>query len=181
MKTNTKKSVVKTLGYESDDSMEFFPTDLTHHDYEIAIEYPHLLEGQYGLKACIDIKKGKLIGIFGYAGDKLSDINEVQRRLELPPPHCIIALDTVPPTWLDFRNWINIEMKYINHSCIDNNCELVFLNSKIVGVISKRKIKCNEFFHYDYNLHYIGSHQQNSIQGTSQSKCLCYKECQNYI
>jgi len=181
MKTNSKKSMIQKSGYESDDSMEFFQTDLTHHDYEIAIEYPQLMEGQYGLKACRDIKKGKLIGIFGYSGDKISDINEVQRRLELPPPHCIIALDTTPPTWLDFRNWINIEMKYINHSCIDNNCELVYLNSKVVGVITKRKIKSNEFFHYDYNLHYVGSKQQNSFQGSLKLKCLCHKKCPNSL
>jgi SET domain-containing protein len=72
-------------------------------------------------------------------------------------------------------------MKYINHSCIDNNCELVYLNSKIVGVISKRKIKADEFFHYDYNLHYVGSKKQNSLQGSLQSKCLCHNECPNSI
>ena len=45
------------IDYESDDSMEFFETDFTYHDYVIAIEIPDLTEGQYGLKACKDIKK----------------------------------------------------------------------------------------------------------------------------
>ena len=174
--------MTKQYDYESDDSMELFEADLTYHDYEIAIEFPELSEGQYGLKACKDINKGQLIGIFGYSGDKLYDINEVQKRLELPPPHCMIELDTIPPSWLDFRDWINTEMKYINHSCIDNNCELVYLNSKIVGVVSKRKIKTDEFFHYDYNFHYIGS-QQNECSKFSyhRTKCLCSKKCPNYI
>ena len=167
--------------YESDDSMEFFETDVTHHEYVIDIEFPDLTDGQYGLKACKNIRKGKLIGIFGYGGDKLNDINEVQRRLELPAPHCIIELDTIPPTWKDFRNWINIEMKYINHSCIDNNCELVYLNSKLVGVISKRNIKTNEFFHYDYNLHFIVSRSNEILNSINRTKCLCQKECPNYI
>ena len=65
----------------------------------------------------------------------------------------MIELDIIPPSWLDFRNWTNTETKYINHSCIDNNCELVYSNFRIVGVVSK--IKTDEFFRYDYNLHYI--------------------------
>ena len=122
-----------------------------------------------------------MIGIFGYGGDKLDDINEVQRRLQLPPPHCIIELDTSPPTWTDFRNWINIEMKYINHSCSNNNCELVYLNSKLVGVISKRNIKSNEFLHFDYNLHFIVTRKKGKLNNNNRSKCLCSKDCPNYF
>ena len=38
--------------------MEYFEADLTYHDYEIAIEHPELTDGQYGLKACKDVKNG---------------------------------------------------------------------------------------------------------------------------
>ena len=38
--------------------MEYVEADLTYHDNEIAIEYPELTTGQYGLKACKDVKNG---------------------------------------------------------------------------------------------------------------------------
>jgi hypothetical protein len=38
--------------------MDSFEADLTYHDYEIAIEYPELTDGQYGLKVCKDVKDG---------------------------------------------------------------------------------------------------------------------------
>ena len=58
MKSNHKNLKSKN-GYESDgDSMEYFEADLTYHDNEIAIEYPELTTGQYGIKACKDVKNG---------------------------------------------------------------------------------------------------------------------------
>ena len=43
--------------------MEYFEANLTYHDNEIAIEYPELTDGQYGLKACKDVKKWLIIYI----------------------------------------------------------------------------------------------------------------------
>ena len=55
----SQKNLKSKNGYESDgDSMEYFEADVTYHDNEIAIEYPELTTGQYGLKACKDVKTG---------------------------------------------------------------------------------------------------------------------------
>jgi FlaA1/EpsC-like NDP-sugar epimerase len=57
---------------------------------------------------------------------------------------------------INFKEDIHIECLLLGIANTDLKkriwLEVESLNSKIVGVISKRKIKVDEFFHYDYNL-----------------------------
>ena len=154
--------------------LENFVPDYNDSDYKVAKEFPDSI-APMGIQAVNPMKKGKILGYF-FWGEYIYDLKELQRRLDLPQPHCIIELDTKTKCWADYRWETPCLMRLINHSCWDLNCELVYLDPKTIGVRVKKNIKPGEWLHYDYNIvHYIPECKRKRYP------CLCRPDCPNSI
>jgi hypothetical protein len=66
-------------------------------------------------------------------------------------------------------------LKYINHKCLNSNCELVKLSRTKVGIITKRVILPGESLNYDYNITYFEGVRKVTI------KCNCHPDCPNFM
>ena len=55
--------------------------------------------------------------------------------------------------WINAIN-LNCNVRFINHGCINNNCELVKLSETVVGILLIKNVTANTFFSYNYGLCY---------------------------
>ena len=124
-----------------------------------------------GVIATRQINKGVLLG--EYTGE-IKTLKEVIDRTELDPPYYIVATETVDH-FIDGEDSQGNILKYINHKCVNPNCELVNLTPTRVGILTRRKIKPNESLNYNYHLIY----PEGSV--VRRIKCVCTPECPNYL
>ena len=80
------------------------------------------------------------------------------------------------------RRWINAiqlncNVRFVNHACSNNNCELVWLNDKIVGLRLTKNVPPGTFFNFNYQLEYVFK----KVVLERRKKCYCCDGCPNYI
>ena len=116
-----------------------------------------------GVRAVIFIPAKCTLG--EYKGDFLSQ-NEA---------HYIIGTD-LPDRYIDGENSEdNKILKYINHKCVNSNCELVKLTKGRVGIQTKRQIQVQEELNYNYQMIYFEEYLPMRI------KCQCTDECKTFF
>ena len=126
----------------------------------------------YGLRALRDLKKGIILGIM--RGNKIKRKTLLEALLKTGIHTYIVQIDK--NTWINPLN-VNCNIRLVNHSCNDANCELVWITPKIVGLRLKRNVKRGEFFSFNYHLQYI----VKVLKSQYIFKCKCTPHCNNNI
>ena len=91
-----------------------------------------------GLMAVRPLKKGIIIGIM--RGFIIQSKNELKEVLTLEGSIYVVEINK--KMWINAIN-LNCNVRFINHGCINNNCELVKLSETVaVNSIALRRYSC---------------------------------------
>jgi hypothetical protein len=124
-----------------------------------------------GVKTTTTLKKNTLLG--EYTGRHLT-YAKAYEKMKLRSVHFIVRTD-LRTRYIDGEGKEGCILKYINHKCIDSNCELIKLTRGRVGIITKRDILEDEVLNYDYRLAYFKDVPKKGV------RCVCCDDCQNYL
>ena len=124
-----------------------------------------------GVKTRKSLAKNTLLG--EYNGTHLTYAKAFD-KMKHNPLHYIVQTD-LRNRYIDGDGENGNILKYINHKCINSNCELIKLTRGRVGIITNRRITSEEILNYDYNLTYFKSVSRKTI------KCVCSIDCPNYL
>ena len=123
-----------------------------------------------GVKTTTTLKKNTLLG--EYTGKHLT-YAEAYQKMEQNSLHYIVKTD-MRSRYIDGEGIEGNILKFINHKCIDSNCELIKLTRGRVGINTKRDICANEVLNYDYRLTYFKDVLKFAV------KCVCHEDCPNF-
>jgi len=123
-----------------------------------------------GVKTTIELRKNTLLG--EYTGKHLT-YAEAYQKMEQNSLHYIVKTD-MRSRYIDGEGIEGNILKFINHKCIDSNCELIKLTRGRVGINTKRDICANEVLNYDYRLTYFKNVLKFAV------KCVCHEDCPNF-
>ena len=124
-----------------------------------------------GVKTTIQLKKNTLLG--EYTGKRLT-YTKAYEKMKHKSVHYIVRTD-LRSRYIDGEGKEGNILKYINHKCIDSNCEMVKLTRGRVGISTKRDICADELLNYNYKLAYFKDVPKTAV------KCVCRDDCPNSL
>jgi len=124
-----------------------------------------------GVRAKVRIDKRILLG--EYTGKKISRSQAIS-RLNGNPCHYVVAT-SYSNRFIDGEGDMGNILKYVNHKCTDNNCQLVKLSKGRLGLQTTKVILPGDSLNYNYRHSYFEGHLYK------QTKCLCCIECPNFF
>jgi SET domain len=124
-----------------------------------------------GVKTTIQLQKNTLLG--EYTGKRLT-YTKAYEKMKHKSIHYIVRTD-LRSRYIDGEGKEGNILKYINHKCIDSNCELIKLTRGRVGISTKRDICADEVLNYNYKLAYFQNVPKTVV------KCLCCDDCPNSL
>ena len=124
-----------------------------------------------GVRASVRLEARCFLG--EYTGKAING-RQASSRMNGNPCHYVVATSYYN-RFIDGEGVLGNILKYINHKCKDNNCNLIKLTDGRVGLVTTRVIYPGESLSYNYRHLYFEGHLHK------RTKCLCSIDCKNYF